>query len=224
MSKKFKKLTKSEMRKFSILSIVGILMIGLSWTLMSGNDDEGEDPSEGSGEELVIEDDRDKLVREKEKEKEVEVPEDAVDVNEESRETAKGNLEKADEPVEEEISEEEMEQLATDLAELFAFYGEEREDEGNFYASIEFSNSIAGRTPVSMSRQIDTALNLMGYEMDPSTAEWYQSKTDGVYQFLVSLKLDGYDDLVFSGNYNKNDRVFNVAKMDGILDLDDFAS
>lgn len=208
------------------LSIVATLMIGLGWHYLTGDNGGEENPSEGSGEELVVEDDRDKLIRELERKQEAEENAEPVDVDDASRDRAKDNLEKTDEPVEvdEAISEEDLAQMNEDLESLFALYAEDKDWEGNYYASREFSNSIAGQTEVHMSQQVDTAMNVIGYTMDPSTSEWYNSETEGVYQFLVSLTADGYDDLVFSGNYNKERRVFNIFKMHGILDLDAFAS
>lgn len=226
MGKMSKKVNSEEIKKYAVIIfvLIGVLFLSITWLFRSGSGDGTDKKSEENGEELVIEDDRDKLIIEKEQEEQVEeVDQEPEDVNESSREDARENLQQPEEPLDE-IDDDERLQLNADLSELFAVYKKDHGFDGNFYASDEFYTTIASGTDVAMSRQIDTAIKIVGYEADIESAEWYGTEVDNVYQFLVSLKKEGYDDLVFSGNYNNSDRVFHVAKMDGILDLDEFAS
>lgn len=231
-NKKNKRVNTDSIKKYLILGfvVVGVLFVGVSWFFMSSGDDVEDQQDESSKpEELVVEDDRNKLINELEGDDEEDSDEeDEGDPDEASRGRARDNLEKTDETLDdkEDIDDEELEKLNKDLVSLFELYKKDHDWDGNYYASQEFSNTIAGETSVDMSQQLDTAMDLLSYELDLDSAEWYESDSKDVYQFLVSVthEDDYYDDLVFSGNYNKDKRVFNVFKMHGNLDVSRFAS
>lgn len=234
--KKQQGLDEGMVRKIVMSTIVGAIVLGILVTFIfnrGGTTTTEEDPVEDAPqEEEVIEDDRDKLLEDvegKEGEAKEETGEDSVEARaKKSREEAKANLEKSDEPIDEDLSEEEMVVLTKDLQELFDFLGKDYDNykggDGNYFASSEYAKSIAKQTEPYMGQQINIAQRFAGYKMAPETAEWFYSETDEVYQFAVSMKAEGRDDLVFSGNYNKDDRFFKIFKMHGELDVDEFAS
>lgn len=184
-------------------------------------------PEELPEEEIQIEDDREKLLEDVEASEGDENVEDlsAEDKAKKNKEKAKSELERADESLEEELTEDEMSVLTADLQKLFDYLEKDRSDfEGEYFVSEEYRNSIAGQTEPYMANQINVAMNLAGYQMDPASAEWFPSDTEEVYQFAVSMKADGREELVFSGNYNRDKQFFKIFQMNGQLDMNEFAS
>lgn len=177
-------------------------------------------------EEQLIEDDRDKILEGVDGEEAEEAP---VEDTEEARvekywDTAKDELERVDEPVDE--SEEHMAMLAEDMQKLFNYLGQDfSEVEGDFTSSPDFSKSIAGQTESWLADNINTVMRV-GYQLAPETAEWFYSDTDEVYQFAVSVKSEDADkeDVIISGNYNKDLRVFKVFRINGNIDFPELAT
>lgn len=228
-------LDEGTVKKIVTRSIVGAIVLAVAVTFIfnrgsvkgpnSGKVDEAPE------QELQIEDDRDKILKDvgaedkKDGKESADVEKTVEERAEESLKAAKKNLEKTDEPVKEDLTDEEMAVLTKDLQELFDYLGVDRSDfDGEYFASPEYGQSIARQTEGYLAQQVNIATNLVGYKMVPSTAEWFYSNTDEVYQFTVSMKADGRDDLIFSGNYNKDKRFFKIFKMHGHLDLNEFAS
>lgn len=226
-------LDEGTVKKIVTRSIVGAIILAIAVTFIfnrgSVKGPNSDKPKDAPEQELQIEDDRDKILQDvegQEPDKDIAEEEKTIeDRAKESLQEAKKNLEKSDKPVNEDLTDEEMDVLTKDLQELFNYLGVDRSDyDGEYFVSEEYSQSIARQTEGYMAQQVNIATNLAGYKMDPSTAEWFYSDTKEVYQFTVSMKVEGRDDLIFSGNYNKDKQFFKIFKMHGHLDLNEFAS
>lgn len=224
-------LDEGTVKKIVTRSIIGAVLLAIAVTFIfnrGGKGPNSEKLEDAPEQELQIEDDRDKILKEigqEEDENVIEKEKTIEDRSEESLKAAKANLEKSDKPVTKDLSEAELAVLTGDLQELFNYLGVDRSDyDGEYFVSEEYSQSIARQTEGYMAQQVNIATNIVGYKMQPSTAEWFYSDTKEVYQFTVAMTAEGRDDLIFSGNYNKDKKFFKIFKMHGHLDLNDFAS